>query len=98
MAQPTQYTGLGGEAPAVVSGVVQEGTEASRAYRESFRAEPFTDDAAQLVPGQSKEVDQDSITTFTMWNGDDRTTLVKSSTQDPCPKVEYGRIQTTLGN
>jgi len=98
MAQPTQYTGLGGEAPAVVDGVVQEGTEASRAYRESFRAQPFTDNAAQLVPGQSKEVVQGSITTFTMWNGADRTTLTQSSTQDPCPKVEYGRIQQSLGN
>ena len=98
MAHPTQYAGLGGTAPAVSSGVVQEGTAGSRAYRESFRAEPFTDDAAQLVPGQSKEVDQDNVTTFEMWNGVARTTLTQSSTQDPCPKVEYGRIQTTLGN
>ena len=65
------------EALAVVDGVVQEGTEASRAYRESFRAQPFTDNAAQLVPGQSKEVVQNSVTTFTMWNGDTRTTLTQ---------------------
>jgi hypothetical protein len=95
MAQPQQYIGEGGAAPALVNGVVQEGT---RAYRETFRAQPFTDDAAELVPGRSKSVPCGETMKMTESTGTVRQTIAQSITIDPCPNVEYGRIQTTLGN
>ena len=95
MAHPQQYIGEGGAAPALSDGVVQEGT---RAYRETFRAQPFTDNAAELVPGFSKEVACGETMKFTQSNGTVRQTISQSITHDPCTNVEYGRIQTTLGN
>jgi hypothetical protein len=102
MAQPQQYAGLGGAAPAYPA----EGTDS---YRETFRAQPFgaagTGGIAAtqtFIPGRENEVVRTPLACVTRGTaglgtgtpaaGTRKIGIVSSTTQNPCPHVEYGRI------
>ena len=91
MATPHQYTGEGGDAPAVSNGKVTEGS--GQSYRESWRAKPFDAEDGKRVPGVSETIELTQVFDYTQADGKRRTTLSKSVTIDPPPNVEYGRIQ-----
>ena len=106
MAQPQQYIGLGGEAPAIVDGIPGEGTDS---YRESYRPQPFGEAGTgsitaeqTFIPGQPNEVTLNMLAAVTRGTaglgtgtpaaGTRKQTISGSVTQAPCPHVEYGRI------
>ena len=84
MAQPHQYHGEGGAAPAYPG----EGTVS---YRESYRAQPFPTSTETLVPGEAVDVERDTIMRFTQADGVVRQTIPRSITANPPQHTEYGR-------
>lgn len=78
MAQPHQYVGTGVTPPV-----------AGESYEESWQPDPFTVTTG-LVPGKQKEVDV-SVTSRSITDAATETT-VTSTTHNPMPHVEYGRI------
>ena len=84
MAQPHQYHGEGGAAPAYPG----EGTVS---YRDSYRAQPFPTSTETLVPGEAVDVERDPIMRFTQADGVVRQTIPRSITANPPQHTEYGR-------
>ena len=84
MAQPHQYHGEGGAAPAYPG----EGTVS---YVDSYKAPPFPTSTETLVPGEAVEVARATIMRFTQANGTVRQTIPQSITQNPPQHTEYGR-------
>ena len=84
MAQPHQYHGEGGAAPAYPG----EGTVS---YRDSYRPQPFPTSTETLVPGEAVDVARATIMRFTQSNGTVRQTISQSITANPPQHTEYGR-------
>ena len=84
MAQPHQYHGVGGAAPAYPG-------EGTTSYRDSYRPDPFPCGTATLTPGCAVDVTRDTIMRFTQSNGTVRQTLASSITANPSQHTEYGR-------
>ena len=84
MAQPHQYHGEGGAAPAYPG----EGTVS---YVDSYKAQPFPTSTETLVPGEAVDVTRSTIMRFTQADGAVRQTIVSSITSNPPQHTEYGR-------